>query len=287
MISSAPSTRRDASATALGAAIMRAVHQVVDGAPKIVDDPISPLFIDAEELRELQVDPDVFQTPVACAMRVAVLAASRFAEDRMAEAFRRGITQAVILGAGFDSFAYRQPSFARNLRIIELDHPSLQRAKRERLAAAAIHVPSNVEFIGIDLDRGSLSEGLRSSNFSWNEPAFFTWLGLMPYIRETSIIAAFRLIATRPRGSEIVFNFARPLGASETDAQSASRNAWLSRFEPAALAKLLRTVGFSEVSFMNEGLVEKYLGHRTDELAPLRRVNVGAAIVGTNAAEIG
>ncbi len=265
---------------------MRAVHQVVDGAPKIVDDPISPLFIDAEELRELQVDPDVFQTPVACAMRVAVLAASRFAEDRMAEAYRRGITQAVILGAGFDSFAYRQPSFARNLRIIELDHPSLQRAKRERLAAAAVHVPANVEFIGIDLDRGSLSEGLRSSSFAWNEPAFFMWLGLMPYIRETAIVSAFRLIATRPRGSEIVFNFARPLGASDSDSTAAARSAWLSRFEPQALAKLLRTVGFSEVTFLNEAAVGKYLGSRDDELAMLRRVNVGSAIVGTQANEV-
>ena len=100
MIAGRPTTRRDASTTALGSAIMRAVHQVVDGVPKIVDDPISPLFINAEELRELQLDPDVFLTPIACAMRVGVLAASRFAEDRLAEAYRRGVTQAVVLGAG-------------------------------------------------------------------------------------------------------------------------------------------------------------------------------------------
>ncbi|MBD5636103.1 MAG: class I SAM-dependent methyltransferase, partial [Candidatus Eremiobacteraeota bacterium] len=145
--------------------------------------------------------------------------------------------------------------------------------------------PSNVEFIGIDLDRGSLSEGLRSSSFAWNEPAFFMWLGLMPYIREQAIIAAFRLIATRPRGSEVVFNFARPLGASENDDTAAKRVAWRSRFEPTGLAKLLKTVGFSEVTFMNENAVGKYLGHRDDELAPLRRVNVGSAIVGTQANE--
>jgi methyltransferase (TIGR00027 family) len=288
MITARPTTRRDASATALGAAIMRAVHQVVDGEPKIIDDPISPLFIDADELNHLRREPDVFQTPVACAMRVGILAANRFAEDHLAAAVRRGVTQAVLLGAGFESFAYRQPPWARKLRIIELDHPGSQRAKREKLAAAGVHVPANVEFIGVDLDRTSLSEGLRSSSFAWNEAAFFSWLGLMPYVKETAIVAAFRLVATRPRGSEIVFSFARPApgtapgapGSPEARAAIIAREAWISRFEPGELGKLLHAVGFASVEFLSaEDVTARYLGRREDELHPPRRVNVGAALV--------
>jgi len=91
----------------------------------------------------------------------------------------------------------------------------------------------------------------------------------MPYVREAAIVAALRLIATRPRGTEIVFSFARPTGASDDPKVEAAR-AWLSRFEPAALAKLLHMVGFSEVTFLNEDHVARYLGQREDELRPLR-----------------
>ena len=95
-------------------------------------------------------------------------------------------------------------------------------------------------------------------------------------------MAALRLIATRPRGTEIVFSFARPTGAG-TDPKVEEARAWLSRFEPTALAKLLHMVGFSEVTFLNEDQVTQYLGERNDELRPLRRVNVGSGIVGTHA----
>jgi len=74
----------------------------------------------------------------------------RFTEDRLEEAVRRGIAQYVVLGAGLDTFGYRQPKWARNQLIIEIDHPASQRFKIASLARARLSVPENVRFFAID-----------------------------------------------------------------------------------------------------------------------------------------
>src|SRR5262245_61358150 len=100
---------------------------------------------------------------------------SRFAEDRLAAAVGRGVTQYVILGAGFDTFLVRQPSWARALRILEVDHVGTQTLKRSHLAAAGFGVPSNAGFATLDFERESLRDGLVRHGISPAEPTFFSW----------------------------------------------------------------------------------------------------------------
>ncbi|HEY5505065.1 MAG TPA: class I SAM-dependent methyltransferase [Sedimentisphaerales bacterium] len=75
------------------------------------------------------------------ALRAHEVLRSRFTEDRLAAAGSRGITQYVILGAGFDTFALRQPSWAQILKIIEVDHSGTQTVKRSYTAAAGLAMP--------------------------------------------------------------------------------------------------------------------------------------------------
>ena len=99
------------SVTAERAAVMRAIHQTHDGQPKILDDPISPRLIDTQS--------DIYKTRLELLDRLPELTRlrikatfvmrSRFAEDGLAEAFKKGVRQYVMLGAGLDTFAYRQP----------------------------------------------------------------------------------------------------------------------------------------------------------------------------------
>jgi methyltransferase (TIGR00027 family) len=116
-------------------AILRAMHQAVDDEPKIVVDPVAPKLIDMTSLDERWLAP-ILNHPFAPQWRAGFLIRCRYAEDCLREAVERGITQYLILGAGLDTFSYRQPAWAEALRVFEMDHPATQGFKRERLAAA-------------------------------------------------------------------------------------------------------------------------------------------------------
>jgi methyltransferase (TIGR00027 family) len=123
---------------------MRVLHQVLDGEPKILDDSISARLVDTHgdfyKSRLLERLP----VPTRQRLKATFVMRSRYGEDCRAEAVNRGVLQYVILGAGLDPFAYRQPSWARALRIVEIDHPATQQWKRRRLVQAGIDVPDNV-----------------------------------------------------------------------------------------------------------------------------------------------
>jgi methyltransferase (TIGR00027 family) len=269
---------RAASATALGVTVLRAVHQVADGAPRVLDDPISARLVDPAVLaRAVAADGAGAQ-----ALRAHVVLRSRFAEGRLEAAVARGVQQCVVLGAGFDTFAYRQPEWARTLRIFEVDHPASQRAKRERLAAAGIAVPENVTFVAIDFAATSLQDGLATSGFDPQAPAFFSWLGVMMYLDETAIDAVLRYVASRPAGSEIAFSFASadPGASRKVEALAAAAGEpWLSRFDPAVLRRKLHEHGFRAVTLLGPEEARRYFGERSDQLRAPERVSIGSAVV--------
>ena len=82
----------------------------------------------------------------------------------MQAAVGRGVSQYVIIGAGMDSLALRQPAFARRLRIIEIDHPATQSYKRERLRTTNVRIPQALAFIAADLNTTSLDKAMESSS---------------------------------------------------------------------------------------------------------------------------
>src|SRR5215813_11512109 len=96
------------SQTALRVAIRRAAHQLWD-TPRVFDDPLALRIIGAEHAAELAAHPNEHSGHVARAFRAFMVVRSRFAEDELARAVRRGATQFVVLGAGLDTFASRNP----------------------------------------------------------------------------------------------------------------------------------------------------------------------------------
>jgi methyltransferase (TIGR00027 family) len=270
-----------ASRTALGAAAIRAAHWLVDGEPRILDDPIAARLIDAHDLERLVANGQALGTVSAKRLRTHVLLRSRYAEDRLARAARRGIGQLVVLGAGLDSFAYRQPDWARSLRIFEVDHPASQNDKRRRLAAAGIEVPGNVEFVGVDFERMSLGEGLRASALDLDRPTFFLCLGVLVYLTGEAAQEIFQLVARFPPGTEIVFTFSRPRSSLSDLAGRAAAlgEPWLTRWDPRGLQANLRKLGFSRVLFLGQAEAKRAIGARTDGLRAPARPAVAAAVV--------
>ncbi|HEV3061726.1 MAG TPA: SAM-dependent methyltransferase [Vicinamibacterales bacterium] len=272
-------------------AIMRAVHQISDDEPKILADPIAPKLVDvaAQDLDAQWLAP-ILGHPFAPQWRAGFLIRSRYAEDCLAEGVARGLGQYVILGAGLDTFAYRQPGWARALHIFEVDSPATQRVKRARIAAADVAPPDNLTFVSIDFETASLGEALRATGFAFDRGAFCSWLGVTQYLTAAAIESTLALVLTLPRGSEIVLSFVLPqemLSGIEADAMAtaAARAAevgepWLSRLHPADVAAQLDRMGFSEVVLLTpEQARERYLKNRRDRLTGRRGEQLIRAIV--------
>ena len=136
------------SRTALRVASSRAAHQILDE-PKILDDPLAMRIIGVDAAQEILGNRQRHQSLAARYLRAFVVARSRVAEDTLAQAVARGVRQYVVLGAGLDTFACRNP-YGDALQVFEVDHPATQTWKRSRLAGAGIATPG---LAGVRADR--------------------------------------------------------------------------------------------------------------------------------------
>ena len=268
---------RNASSTALGTLFMRGVHQLLDAKPLILDDPAALTLLGEDAVRQIRNNRDHHQTLEARALRAHVVLRSRFTEDRLEQAVGRGITQYVILGAGFDTFAYRQPVWAKALKIFEVDQPATQATKRLRLERANMAFPLNLSFAGIDFEHESLHDGFLHNGISLTEPSFFSWLGVTMYLKEDAIDAVLRAVAKFPSESEIAFTFTQPpdslsglernLHFSLSKIVSGVGEPFVTYFTPAAIEKKLHQSGFKTITFLSkEEAEERYFRQRPNDL---------------------
>lgn len=254
----------------------RAAHQLLDF-PPILADPLALLVIGREAEAELRAG-SVWHGHSSHGLRAFIAARSRLAEDCFVAAMAGGVGQYVLLGAGLDTFAYR--AGARNpwLTVFEIDHPATQAWKRARLLEARIAVPDNVVYVPIDFEQGTFLEGLRGARFDFSRPSVFAWLGVTPYLTQKTALETLRSIAeTMQPGSEVVFDYAEPVGNHEPSHRigftaMAERVASLgepfrSFFEPVPLARELAAMGFSHIDdFDSEALNKLYFADREDGL---------------------
>jgi len=243
------------SRTALGAAHHRAAHQILEQG-RIFADPLAVRIL-GEDAGEIARRAE--ENPARRRMRIFIAVRTRFAEDALAAAVGEGVRQLVVLGAGLDTFAYRSP-FGDRLRVFEVDHPATQAWKRELLAAAGIPLPGWLTFVPVDFERQRLADCLTSAGFDPEHSAFFTWLGVVPYLTEAAVWATLRFIGGLPGGAHAVFDYGDPPATLQPEARAfhdglASRVAevgerLLTWFEPARLREGLLEAGFSEVEDM-------------------------------------
>jgi methyltransferase (TIGR00027 family) len=234
------------SRTALATARARAYHQIADQ-PRILTDPLAArlLGVTADELA----GPDTPDRP----RRLFFAARARFAEDRVAAAVASGVSQVVILGAGLDTFAYRNPHL--DLRVFEVDHPATQVWKRERLAAAGIDRPEALTFVPVDFETSTLASGLETAGFRRTHPAVFVWLGVVFYLTPDAAQATLEYVAGQARPVEVIFDYLQPAETDEdrahlrgrADRLAAAGEPWFSYFTPEDIAGRLRALGLTDV----------------------------------------
>ena len=264
------------SKTAQSVAIRRAEHQLYD-LPHILEDPIALWIVGPEAAMSMMFGWWTAYLPALRYLRAFMAVRSRYAEDQLARAIASGTAQYVILGAGLDTFPYRNPYSSCGLRVFEVDHPDTQTWKRHCLALTAIPVPSFVTFVSIDFEHQRLDIELDRAGFRLDEPAFFSWLGVTPYLANDVVMDTFKLIHSFCPANAIAFDYALPrqaLSQAERVAFDAlservarAGEPFKSGFRPEALANDLKQVGFRRVeSPTTDQINALYFRNRLDGL---------------------
>ena len=283
---------RDAqpSRTAVRAAILRAAHQILDDDPKILNDEVVVRLVRGFLWEDLESGVDGFHPSLMRRLRATFVLRSRYAEDVLKEVASRGVGQYVILGAGLDTFAYRQPPWAWHLRIFEVDHPATQQWKREALQVAEVPIPDNLRFCPADFEIPSLRQALQTVAFEYRTATFLSWLGVTQYLTEAAIGSTLEFVLSLPAGSGIVFSFIvadtlLDLDRRRDSAAVAIRAAsvgepWITRFEPADLRRWLLEMGFAQVQLLTpEWADQLYFSRRRDGLEAPRETWLIRAVV--------
>ena len=267
-----------ASATAQGTAMHRAAHQLLDH-PAIFPDPLALRIIGKEAEMALRGGKSRHILPGATGLRAFLAVRSRFTEDCLGEAMARGSGQYVLLGAGLDTFAYRDAHDPARLRIFEVDRPATQEWKRGRLRDADIAVPGSVFYAPVDFERETIADGLARAGFDFATPSFFAWLGVVPYLTRDAVMDTLRFVAEKNcRSSEIVFDYPEPantMGPAQRRAMrmlaarvSAVGEPFQTAFEPGEIKDALLACGFSRIEDMDTtALNARYCSARHDAFA--------------------
>jgi methyltransferase (TIGR00027 family) len=158
-----------------------------------------------------------------------------------------------------------------------VDHPATQAWKRQRLADAQIALPPWLILVPVDFERDDMGDRLAAAGFQRNSPAFFTWLGVVPYLTEEAIGHTLDYMSSI-QNSEVVFDYMEPPEAfsGELRQLEKERTEQLariderpdSRFEAAGIAAILRSHGFWAIEDINFQEIASRFGRAVQGLAP-------------------
>lgn len=258
------------SMTALTSAFARAYH-AQNNTVKIFDDSLAHKLLTPQEYTQISksmaegisffhptfsgTPEDALRWVVDTYLSPAPLARAAWAEKALQTAVRIGTRQYCILGAGYDTFAYRQPEWAHLLQIFELEHPATAADKQNRLCNAQISIPENVQCIPTDFTKEDwVCQLSNSACFRKERLTFCSLLGLVYYLPRQSfrsLLSALRLLL--PEGSTLVFDypdqdFCTPLAGERAKKQSslagAANESMLAGYSYGELEQLLSACGF-------------------------------------------
>lgn len=296
------------SVTALITAYGRAYHSLND-APKIFDD-----FLARELITDLEYEdignnlakganffiPDkaALCTDRESALKLVIqnqiapisLSRSRYAEDMLKLAIKLGVKQYVILGSGFDTFAFRDKALLNQLRVFELDHPPTQQLKLSRIKSAGWEIPQNLSFVPIDFSKDSLAEALKNCGYDETQLSFFSWLGVTYYLSKDDIQKTLKdLSVLCPKGSSIVFDYADSdlFDASKTTrrvqnmlhAAAFNNEPMKSCYSEPELISDLEKANFQLYEHLTPSEIERsYFLGRTDDFHAFENINFALAV---------
>ena len=199
-----------ASRTAQYIALYRALETNEPGRAPLFRDPFARSFLP----RSLQFAVGVSRSRVmraalvryadhrAPGARTSAIARTAFLDDAARAAVARGISQIVILGAGFDCRAHRLPELA-NATVFEVDRADTQAVKRERVRGGR----ADVRYVAVDFLRDDTAARLAAAGWDKTRPTFFVWEGVTNYLTEAAVARVLAWVGTLPAPSTIAFTY--------------------------------------------------------------------------------
>jgi len=194
----------EASHTAEFQAGFRAIEAVRRPANlRLFNDPFSIAFLSAEPLCYVKLASipffgdfvrSIVEWRSAGAMSSGI-ARTRLIDDWLLDALKRGVSQIVLLGAGYDCRAYRLSELS-GCHIVEIDHPATQAAKKEHLQDLLGSLPPNVTYISADLTEERLEEVFGRNGLKCDTPLFILWEGVAHYLEESAVDATIRSLSS-------------------------------------------------------------------------------------------
>ncbi len=272
---------RDAepSGSAWRVARRRAAHQILDRPPVFVD-PLALTILGEDEARSIRADPEDGVTsqalPFLAALRAFLAIRSRVAEETLQTLVTDGLTQFVVLGAGLDTFACRNPY--PWLRVWEVDHPQTQAWKRSCLERAGIVTPASLTFVPVDFTCQTLCRALTDAGLDPTVPTFFSWLGVTVYLPDEAIRSTLATVAAfAGPGGGVVFDYGVPPASLSWRQRAvfdrmakrleAAGEPWRTFFTPADITAMLESAGFTTIEDLSgDDLNSRYFHDRQDGL---------------------
>lgn len=238
------------------------------------------IFVSSDDMLGWIVQTQIAPTP---------LARAKFCEDALKTAVLAGAKQYVILGAGMDTFAFRNKDMLNNLHVFEVDHPLTQADKQKRIARAGWENPKNLCFVPVDFTKDNLAEKVFECGFRKDVKTFFSWLGVSYYLTKEQIeimLQTIREIAAE--GSSLVFDYAtNDLFTSPVKRvqnmiamAAASGEPMKSAFDYIALEQLLEKHHFLIYEHLDtEEIQQRYFANRTDYLTAFEHIGYALSVL--------
>lgn len=242
------------SITAEGIALLRAMESHRPESERICYDPYARYFVS----RWMWVAAGFFMKIGYADWRGPGVAGSlaarvRYIDDYLLSCIPSGLQQLVILGAGYDSRAYRFSELKSGVKVFEVDHPATQRVKLEKLKKIFGKAPGHVAYVPVDFDKETLGERLYASGYDSKLKTLFIWEGVTYYITAKAVDDTLAFVAHNSGpGSSIIFDYT----------YTSVINGTYKRGEVASMKRSSRFTGEGMVFGIEEGKIEEFLSRR-------------------------
>ncbi|MDG1702550.1 MAG: SAM-dependent methyltransferase [Opitutae bacterium] len=256
---------------------LKAEHHIEGAYPKIYSDPISAqlaqFFAQEPVLKAYQ----SLSSDLIKGAQSSVLLRSRYVSDCFKEAIEEGCDQLILLGSGFDCYAYQARPEFKEVQFFELDRWSILSTKETLLAQCLYPKPSNLQFCPVDFKTDDIHQLLLSHYYKADKDSFASLLGVTQYIEVETLDRIFNAILKCKVGSTLIFSYiVTPENLDEKEAKllaefediaSASGEPFVARYHPEFLVEKLKDMGFSSVQrFTPQEAQKHYFQNRTDGL---------------------
>lgn len=243
-------------------------------------------------------DPEAQRNPRVLGITLTMVIRTKYIDERLERAVVDGATQVVILGAGWDTRAYRKAELLKGVQVFEVDRPTMQQWKRRRAELALGVKPENLTYLQIDFTHQKLADVLGASSYDPAKKTFFIWEGVTMYLPEQAVRETLQWISKQAPGSSVVFDFADQeiigfmsrVSSGQEPSNTESRIAaergqqldkwgepWIFGIPAGESEEFVKSVGLKHrdtLAFASPAAAQRYLGWHTGETfpAPVRQL---------------